>query len=41
MDFFDFHHHKKNINNGIYNLDIESIPPNFHYSIGIHPKDIH
>lgn len=40
MDFFDFHHHKKNIKYGIYNLDIESIPPNSLYSIGIHPKDI-
>lgn len=40
MDFFDFHHHKKNMPNGIYNLDIEQIPPDFPYSIGIHPKDI-
>lgn len=40
MDFFDFHHHKKYISNGIYNLDIEQIPPDFPYSIGIHPKDI-
>ncbi|WP_439480837.1 TatD family hydrolase [Chryseobacterium aquaticum] len=40
MDFFDFHHHKKNISYGIYNLDINQIPPNFSYSIGIHPKDI-
>lgn len=40
MEFFDFHHHKKNIKNGIYNLDIEQIPPDFSYSIGIHPKDI-
>ncbi|GAA5092499.1 TatD family hydrolase [Chryseobacterium ginsengisoli] len=40
MDFFDFHHHKKNIRYGIYNLDIEKIPPDFPYSIGIHPKDI-
>ncbi|SDQ48348.1 TatD DNase family protein [Chryseobacterium soldanellicola] len=40
MDFFDFHHHKKNIKNGIYNLDSEEIPPDFPYSIGIHPKDI-
>ncbi len=23
-----------------YNLDINQIPPNFPYSIGIHPKDI-
>lgn len=40
MDFFDFHHHKKNMPNGIYNLDIKQIPPDFPYSIGIHPKDI-
>lgn len=40
MDFFDFHHHKKNMPNGIYNLDIEQIPPDLPYSIGIHPKDI-
>ncbi|HAO08434.1 MAG TPA: hydrolase TatD [Chryseobacterium sp.] len=40
MDFFDFHHHKKNIPNGIYNLNIEEIPSDFPYSIGIHPKDI-
>ncbi|WP_278378699.1 TatD family hydrolase [Chryseobacterium arthrosphaerae] len=40
MEFFDFHHHKKYIRNGIYNLDIEGIPPDFPYSIGIHPKDI-
>jgi len=40
MDFFDFHHHKKNIPNGIYNLNIEQIPADFPYSIGIHPKDI-
>lgn len=40
MDFFDFHHHKKYIRNGIYNLDIERIPPDFPYSIGIHPNDI-
>jgi TatD DNase family protein len=40
MDFFDFHHHKKNISFGIYNLDQEAIPEDFPYSIGIHPKDI-
>ncbi|MCY1659672.1 TatD family hydrolase [Chryseobacterium sp. SL1] len=40
MDFFDFHHHKKNMPNGIYNLDIEQIPTDIPYSIGIHPKDI-
>lgn len=40
MDFFDFHHHKKNISYGIYNLEINQIPPNFYFSAGIHPKDI-
>jgi TatD DNase family protein len=40
MEFFDFHHHKKNIPYGIYNLDLESNPEDFPYSIGIHPKDI-
>jgi len=40
MDFFDFHHHKENINNGIYNLDIKNKPPDFYYSAGIHPQDI-
>jgi len=40
MDFFDFHHHKKNIFFGIYNLDQNSIPTNVSYSIGIHPKAI-
>jgi TatD DNase family protein len=40
MDFFDFHHHKKNVSYGIYNLDLEANPHDFPYSIGIHPKDI-
>lgn len=40
MEFFDFHHHKKYIKSGIYNLDMERIPPDSLYSIGIHPKDI-
>ncbi|MGR3855581.1 TatD family hydrolase [Chryseobacterium indologenes] len=40
MEFFDFHHHKKYIRNGIYNLNIEQIPPDSPYSIGIHPQDI-
>nr|WP_315027434.1 TatD family hydrolase [uncultured Chryseobacterium sp.] len=40
MEFFDFHHHKKNLTDGIYNLDIEEIAPDFPYSVGIHPKDI-
>jgi TatD DNase family protein len=40
MDFFDFHHHKKNMPNGIYNLEFNGFPINSPYSIGIHPKDI-
>ncbi|KQT24623.1 hydrolase TatD [Chryseobacterium sp. Leaf405] len=40
MEFFNFHHHHKNISYGIYNLDLESIPTDSPYSIGIHPKDI-
>lgn len=40
MEFFDFHHHKKNIAFGIYNVDIEERVPNTLYSVGIHPKDI-
>lgn len=40
MDFFDFHHHKKNVTCGIYNLDLNNIPPDSLYSIGIHPQDI-
>ncbi|EJL73687.1 TatD family hydrolase [Chryseobacterium populi] len=40
MDYFDFHHHKKNLPYGIYNVDTEGIPPDFLYSVGIHPKDI-
>ncbi|MDR2237512.1 MAG: TatD family hydrolase [Chryseobacterium sp.] len=40
MDFFDFHHHKENSRNGIYNLDLGAAPPLQLYSAGIHPKDI-
>lgn len=40
MDFFDFHHHKKNVCDGIYNLDIGDTVPSTFYSAGIHPKDI-
>lgn len=40
MVFFDFHHHKKNILHGIYNVDLGNSVPEFPYSIGIHPKDI-
>lgn len=40
MEFFDFHHHNKNISKGIYNLEYGETPPQFLYSIGIHPQDI-
>lgn len=40
MEFFDFHHHKKYISFGIYNLDLNSISEDTAYSIGIHPKSI-
>ncbi|MDQ0592061.1 TatD DNase family protein [Chryseobacterium ginsenosidimutans] len=40
MEFFDFHHHKKNVTYGIYNLDLKSKPIGSPFSIGIHPKDI-
>lgn len=40
MDFFDFHHHKKNVPYGIYNVEFNAIPPDSTYSLGIHPKDI-
>ncbi|WP_284460334.1 TatD family hydrolase [Chryseobacterium sp.] len=40
MEFFDFHHHKKNTGYGIYNVNIGEIPSDSLYSIGIHPKDI-
>ncbi|UOE38361.1 TatD family hydrolase [Chryseobacterium oryzae] len=40
MEFFDFHHHKKQVAYGIYNIDIETSAPDFLYSAGIHPKDI-
>ncbi|WP_294206737.1 TatD family hydrolase [uncultured Chryseobacterium sp.] len=40
MEFFDFHHHKKDRAFGIYNLDCHDPVPDFPYSAGIHPKDI-
>lgn len=40
MDFFDFHHHKRNTAFGIYNLDMNDIPPGVPFSVGIHPKAI-
>ncbi|CAA7195732.1 TatD family hydrolase [Chryseobacterium potabilaquae] len=40
MDYFDFHHHKKNISYGIYNLEYNEAIPSTLYSVGIHPRDI-
>lgn len=40
MEFFDFHHHKQNYPNGIYNVNLGNPVPEGLYSIGIHPKDI-
>lgn len=39
MPFFDFHHHHHQPN-GIYNLNNDEEPPNYTFSVGIHPKDI-
>lgn len=39
MPFFDFHHHH-HLPNGIYNLRYDEAPPNYMFSVGIHPKDI-
>ena len=40
MKFFDFHHHKKSVEYGIYNLNLFEKVPDFPFSVGIHPKDI-
>lgn len=40
MNCFDFHHHKKNLPFGIYNMDPSDQIPDSLYSVGIHPKDI-
>lgn len=40
MSYFDFHHHKTNISNGIYNLELFQPVPEVLFSVGIHPKDI-
>lgn len=40
MIFFDFHHHKKSVKFGIYNLNLLEEIPDFPFSVGIHPKDI-
>jgi len=39
MILFDFHHHHPG-KNGIYNLELGSIPSQHLYSVGIHPQDI-
>ncbi|KQS89931.1 TatD family hydrolase [Chryseobacterium sp. Leaf394] len=40
MSYFDFHHHKQNFANGIYNLELFQTVPEMPFSAGIHPKDI-
>lgn len=40
MSFFDFHHHHKNYQNGIYNLDSEENIPENYFSVGIHPHNL-
>lgn len=40
MSYFDFHHHKTNITNGIYNIELFQTVPDVLFSVGIHPKDI-
>lgn len=40
MQFFDFHHHHSEIENGIYNLKLFEAAPSHYFSVGIHPKDI-
>lgn len=40
MSYFDFHHHKQNFANGIYNLELFQAVPEMPFSTGIHPKNI-
>lgn len=40
MQYLDFHHHRKDYKNGIYNLELFSDAVDFPFSAGIHPKDI-
>ncbi|SIS56034.1 TatD DNase family protein [Chryseobacterium piscicola] len=40
MSYFDFHHHKPHLSNGIYNLELFNTAPDFPFSAGIHPKNI-
>jgi TatD DNase family protein len=39
MNFFDFHHHKKNTF-GVYNYFFPEEIPTSYFSVGLHPKDI-
>ena len=38
MEFFDFHHHQLEKRNGIYNLGLFEMPPDYYFSAGIHPN---
>ena len=38
MDFFDFHHHQRSKNSGIYNLNFGEAFPESYFSAGIHPN---
>lgn len=40
MISFDFHHHSKEKNYGVYNLNLHESLSEKNFSIGIHPKDI-
>ena len=40
MQYLDFHHHRKDYKNGIYNLELFADAVDFPFSAGIHPKDI-
>lgn len=40
MNYYDFHHHKKNCKSGIYNLNLFEEIPDLNFSVGIHPKQI-
>ncbi len=38
MDYFDFHHHNRSQNNGIYNLEFPEVPGDGLFSAGFHPQ---
>lgn len=40
MQYFDFHHHKREISGGIYNLVMDEPPAQRWFSAGIHPMEI-